>query len=463
MEAAAATSAASSWATLSPALSPEDFSLAHAPSDAEQQALHALLPRLAPRALGAVRLSPLALLQMLLHADGGAPFEVMGLMLGSMQPGDSAVARPEGASDGQAFVIHSVFRLPVEGTETRVNAGAEANEYMVSFVCRAEEAREANLCVVGWYHSHPGYRCWLSGIDVETQKLHQRGQEPFLAIVVDPTRTLATGEVDIGAFRCYPDGCSPDSASPGDCAVRASVPLEKGDDFGVHWRQYYKLQLDLLCSSLDALLIRRLAQASWFTPLLPAPQSQSAATRRAYRTAQMLDVASKSRRAEATLFPPLPKVRASASASPEGACARPSAAVQAPKGPPGGPLGASSAASSLAAAPPNDARADRIAALADEEEAQQRMQRQTRLMLESSLRKKHAARLLAGERAGEPREELSFDAVVREAKQLACDARHACVSAAVSDLIFSPADESCSWIALRQRLREKRRSAPDAS
>jgi COP9 signalosome complex subunit 5 len=23
--------------------------------------------------------------------------------------------------------------------------------------------------VVGWYHSHPGYGCWLSGIDVGTQ------------------------------------------------------------------------------------------------------------------------------------------------------------------------------------------------------------------------------------------------------------------------------------------------------
>jgi hypothetical protein len=22
---------------------------------------------------------------------------------------------------------------------------------------------------VGWYHSHPGYGCWLSGIDVGTQ------------------------------------------------------------------------------------------------------------------------------------------------------------------------------------------------------------------------------------------------------------------------------------------------------
>ena len=42
--------------------------------------------------------------------------------------------------------------------------------------------------MVGWYHSHPGYGCWLSGIDVSTQSIQQQYQEPFLAIVVDPHR-----------------------------------------------------------------------------------------------------------------------------------------------------------------------------------------------------------------------------------------------------------------------------------
>ena len=37
---------------------------------------------------------------------------------------------------------------------------------------------------IGWYHSHPGYGCWLSGIDVSTQMLNQQFQEPFVAIVV---------------------------------------------------------------------------------------------------------------------------------------------------------------------------------------------------------------------------------------------------------------------------------------
>lgn len=27
--------------------------------------------------------------------------------------------------------------------------------------------------VVGWYHSHPGFGCWLSGVDVNTQQVRR--------------------------------------------------------------------------------------------------------------------------------------------------------------------------------------------------------------------------------------------------------------------------------------------------
>jgi len=27
--------------------------------------------------------------------------------------------------------------------------------------------------VVGWYHSHPGFGCWLSNVDVNTQQVRQ--------------------------------------------------------------------------------------------------------------------------------------------------------------------------------------------------------------------------------------------------------------------------------------------------
>uniref|UniRef100_A0A914S7E2 COP9 signalosome complex subunit 5 n=1 Tax=Parascaris equorum TaxID=6256 RepID=A0A914S7E2_PAREQ len=75
------------------------------------------------------------------------------------------------------------FALPVEGTETRVNAQAQAYEYMSTYTESCESIGRMDK-VVGWYHSHPGYGCWLSGIDVSTQALNQQFQEPFVAIVV---------------------------------------------------------------------------------------------------------------------------------------------------------------------------------------------------------------------------------------------------------------------------------------
>ena len=34
-------------------------------------------------------------------------------------------------------------------------------------------------------------------------------QDPFVAIVIDPVRTISAGKVNLGAFRTYPKGTSP--------------------------------------------------------------------------------------------------------------------------------------------------------------------------------------------------------------------------------------------------------------
>ncbi|MCO5576969.1 hypothetical protein L7F22_030790 [Adiantum nelumboides] len=94
-----------------------------------------------------------------------------------------------GKTEGDTIIVMDAFVLPVEGTETRVNAQADAYEYMVEYAqTNKKVGRQEN--VVGWYHLHPGYGCWLSGIDVNTQLQNQKYQEPFLAVVIDPTRTV---------------------------------------------------------------------------------------------------------------------------------------------------------------------------------------------------------------------------------------------------------------------------------
>ncbi|XP_006006856.1 COP9 signalosome complex subunit 5 isoform X2 [Latimeria chalumnae] len=135
------------------------------------------------------KISALALLKMVMHARSGGNLEVMGLMLGKV--------------DGETMIIMDSFALPVEGTETRVNAQAAAYEYMAAYIENAKQVGRLENAI-GWYHSHPGYGCWLSGIDVSTQMLNQQFQEPFVAVVIDPTRTISAGKVNLGAFRTYP-------------------------------------------------------------------------------------------------------------------------------------------------------------------------------------------------------------------------------------------------------------------
>jgi hypothetical protein len=49
-----------------------------------------------------------------------------------------------------SLVIMDSFALPVQGTETRVNAANEANEYMVEYVQGSEKVRHAGLYERGW-------------------------------------------------------------------------------------------------------------------------------------------------------------------------------------------------------------------------------------------------------------------------------------------------------------------------
>ena len=44
--------------------------------------------------------------------------------------------------------------------------------------------------VVGWYHSHPGFGCWLSGVDINTQQSFEALSDRAVAVVVDPIQSV---------------------------------------------------------------------------------------------------------------------------------------------------------------------------------------------------------------------------------------------------------------------------------
>merc|ERR1719197_308619 len=99
---------------------------------------------------------------MTMHAHQGGDLEIMGLLLGTI------------TEDGTMIVSDS-FELPGHGTHTRVNPEAEHYEFLVEYMETCKKVGRLENAM-GWYHSHPGYGCWLSGIDCATQMLNQNHQ-----------------------------------------------------------------------------------------------------------------------------------------------------------------------------------------------------------------------------------------------------------------------------------------------
>ena len=131
-----------------------------------------------------IQISSLALLKMLKHGRAGVPMEVMGLMLGSFV-------------DDFTVKVVDVFAMPQSGTGVSVEAVDPVFQMQMTEMLKMTGRPEI---VVGWYHSHPGFGCWLSGVDVNTQQSFEQLNSRAVAVVVDPIQSVK-GKVVIDAFR----------------------------------------------------------------------------------------------------------------------------------------------------------------------------------------------------------------------------------------------------------------------
>ncbi|CAG9989763.1 unnamed protein product [Clonostachys byssicola] len=131
-----------------------------------------------------VYISSLALLKMLRHGRAGVPMEVMGLMLGEFV-------------DDFTVKVMDVFAMPQSGTGVSVEAVDPVFQTKMMDMLRQTGRPES---VVGWYHSHPGFGCWLSSVDINTQQSFEQLNPRAVAVVVDPIQSVK-GKVVIDAFR----------------------------------------------------------------------------------------------------------------------------------------------------------------------------------------------------------------------------------------------------------------------
>jgi len=210
-----------------------------------------------PKWFNNVAISPTAIMKMMTHTHsgvekglkkGGNPIEVMGLLLGRPDPKLT-----------HTLIVTDVFPLPIEGFETSVVADdIDVSNHMIALGEVLENTRKEKF--MGWYHSHPfevgpHSHCFLSQTDLSTQLLWQRQEDPhgnpYLAIVVDPQRSLAKNAPEIKAFRAYPPQYTnpiSNSCPNGDVIPEERLRLEK---WGSCWASYYELHVDYFMSKMS--------------------------------------------------------------------------------------------------------------------------------------------------------------------------------------------------------------------
>ena len=174
--------------------------------------------------------------------------EVMGLMLGTFV--DEFTVR-----------VLDVFAMPQSGTGVSVEAVDPVYQKdMVEMLAQTKRSE----AVVGWYHSHPGFGCWLSGVDQNTAQSFERLSPRCVSVVVDPIQSVK-GKVVIDAFRCIPPqtlmsgGEVRQVTSVVGSLVRPSVvALVNGLN-----RHYYSLAIAYRKNALEARMLMNVHKKKW--------------------------------------------------------------------------------------------------------------------------------------------------------------------------------------------------------
>lgn len=217
-----------------------------------------------PKYFTSVKMSSLALIKIVMHAKTGQG--KLGTITTDKDNWVEVMGLTQGYYSDNTIVITDSFGLPVDANEVEAVMNEESTLYMINYLQASGDLGKKEGCV-GWYHSHPGYTCFLSGTDVNTQMLNQSVQDPWVAIVVDPVRTISTGKVAVKAFRTFPENYEGGDAD----FDRDQLPPEKIEEFGVHMKRYYEVPITVYRSTADAEQLNRLWNRYWQQTLATSP------------------------------------------------------------------------------------------------------------------------------------------------------------------------------------------------
>lgn len=221
-----------------------------------------------------VHISALALLKMLMHGRAGVPLEVMGLMIGEY-------------IDDFTVRVTDVFSMPQTATGQSVEAINP--EYQAKMLDKLELVGRTEK-VVGWYHSHPGFGCWLSMEDVMTAKSYEQLTPRSVSVVVDPIQSVR-GKVVADAFRTIPQEVILMQKEPRQTTSNVGFLARPTATALVHGlnRHYYSLPITFRKHEHEIAMLLNVHKKGWDQGLrLPPVKEQMKETRDSIRRLQGL-------------------------------------------------------------------------------------------------------------------------------------------------------------------------------
>lgn len=199
-----------------------------------------------------VHVSSLALLKMLKHGRAGVPMEVMGLMLGQFV-------------DDYTINCVDVFAMPQSGTSVSVESVDPV--FQTKMLNMLKQTGRPEM-VVGWYHSHPGFGCWLSSTDINTQSSFEALNPRAVALVVDPIQSVK-GKVVIDCFRLINPQLMMLGQEPRQTTSNIGHLQKPSIQALIHGlnRHYYSIVIDYRKNELEEQMLMNLHKRNWTSGL----------------------------------------------------------------------------------------------------------------------------------------------------------------------------------------------------
>lgn len=190
--------------------------------------------------------------------------------------------------DDYTVQVIDVFAMPQTGTGVSVEAVDPV--FQAKMLDMLKQTGRPEM-VVGWYHSHPGFGCWLSGVDINTQQSFEALSERAVAVVVDPIQSVK-GKVVIDAFRLINPNMLVLGQEPRQTTSNLGHLQKPSVQALIHGlnRHYYSISINYRKNELEQKMLLNLHKKSWMDGLTLANYNEHCSINET-TVSEMLDLA----------------------------------------------------------------------------------------------------------------------------------------------------------------------------